>query len=262
MKICLIQNKPTEDKIYNFEKIEALIPNQKFDLLVLPECFNSPYGIEFFKSNAEEIKPNNLTFDFLKKMSCKYKNSYLIGGSYPELDSNKIYNTCTIWKNGNLISKYRKINLFDNNIPNAAFKESKVLSPGNKPCIIKTDKFNLGIGICFDMRFNQLSNFYAKNKCKIICYPASFTEFTGKMHWELLNKVRAIDSQCFIVSCATAINEKNNFKSYGNSIIVSPWGKIVNKLDNNEGYILEEINLEEAEEIRNVLPINQNKIYL
>lgn len=259
MKVCLIQNKPINDKLVNFFNLEKMIPDESFDLLMFPECFNSLYGIEYFEKNAEEIKKNNLTFDFLEKISLKYNKSVVIAGSIPEKYNNKYYNTCTIWKEGKIIDKYRKINLFDNNIPEASFKESKVLSPGKEPCIVETSFGKIGIGICFDIRFNNISNFYAKNKCKIICYPASFTEFTGDLHWELLNRSRAIDSRTYILSCATALNQSNNFKSYGNSIIVSPWGKVLNRLDNNEGIIIQNIDLDEVKNINKQIPVDQNK---
>lgn len=260
MKICLIQNKPIDDKISNLKKLESLIPDEYFDLLMFPECFNSIYGIDYFKKNAEEIKPNNITYDFLKKLSLKYKKVFIIAGSYPEKNNNKFYNTCTIWNDGKLINKYRKINLFDNNIPNASFQESKILSPGDTPCIIETSFGKIGIGICFDIRFNNISNYYSKNNCKIICYPANFTEYTGKLHWELLNRSRAIDSHTFILSCATAKNDDSKFKSYGNSIVVSPWGQIINNLDNKEGYIIEDLDLNQVNEINLQLPVDQNKL--
>jgi len=134
------------------------------------------------------------------------------------------------------------------------------LSPGDTPCIIETSFGKIGIGICFDIRFNNISNYYSKNNCKIICYPANFTEYTGKLHWELLNRSRAIDSHTFILSCATAKNDDSKFKSYGNSIVVSPWGQIINNLDNKEGYIIEDLDLNQVNEINLQLPVDQNKL--
>lgn len=261
MKVCLIQNCPGFDKDKNLLHIYSLIPKKEIDILVFPECFNSPYGLEYFEKFAEFLSEGNKTYDFLKNLSIELPNTYLIAGSIPEKEDSFIFNTSTIWKNGVLIGKYRKNNLFDNTIKNAEFKESEVISPGSKLTIINTDKCKIGIGICFDLRFNQISNIYSKEGCKIIIYPASFTEYTGKMHWSILNKARAIDSHTFILSCATARSEVNKFKSYGHSIIVSPWGNILSELDNKEGSIYYEIDLKEVDTMRNAIPINQSKIF-
>lgn len=263
VKICLIQNCPDYNKSSNFINLYKLIPNKEIDILVLPECFNSPYGIEYFSKYAEKIEEGQESFDFLKGLSLSLIHTYIIAGSIPELDGDKIYNTCTVWKNGKILTKYRKNNLFDIKIPNNEFTESEILSPGDKLSIFDTEWGKIGLGICFDIRFNQISNIYSQNKCNIICYPANFTEYTGNLHWEILNKARAIDSHTFIISCSTARseNDKIKFKSYGNSIIVSPWGEVVNKLDNKEGYIYHDIDLDVVNDMRKKLPINQNKTY-
>lgn len=259
MKICLIQNCPGENKDKNLITLFSLIPKKDIDILVFPECFNSPYGLEYFEQNAEELKDGFKTYDFLKDLSKTLCKTYIIAGSIPESDNDCIYNTSTIWKDGKMIDIYRKNNLFDNNIKNAQFKESEVISPGSKLTIFDTEWGKIGLGICFDLRFNQISNIYSTEGCKLIIYPASFTEYTGQMHWSILNKARAIDSHTFIISCSTARSPTNKFKAYGHSLIVSPWGKTINELDEKEGYIYEEIDLNEVTNMRDVLPINQLK---
>lgn len=259
MKICLIQNCPSTNKDHNLVNIYNLIPNKEIDILVFPECFNSPYGIEHFKNFAEELTDGNKTYDFLQNLSKKLNNTYIVAGSIPEKDGDKIYNTSSVWNNGSLIATYRKNNLFDINITESEFKESKVISSGSTLTIFQTPLCKIGIGICFDLRFNQISNIYSKEDCKIIIYPASFTEYTGKLHWSILNQARAIDSHAYIISCATARNDTNKFKSYGHSIMVSPWGDILNELDNKEGYIYQEIDLSLVDNMRQTLPVDQCK---
>ena len=263
VRVCLIQNCPDFDKSKNLINLYKIIPNEKIDILMFPECFNSPYGIEHFENYAEEIKEGNETFDFLKNLSIMYPNTYIIAGSIPELYENKIYNTCTVWKQGNIITKYRKNNLFDVKIPNAEFTESDILSPGDKLAMFETEWGRVGLGICFDIRFNQISNIYSNNNCNLICYPANFTKITGDMHWDVLNKARAIDSHTFILSCSTATskNDEIKFKSYGNSIIVSPWGNILSKLDDKEGILTYDIDMNLVNDMREKIPINQFKSF-
>ena len=259
MKICLIQNCPGTNKDQNLVEIYKLIPNKEIDILVFPECFNSPYGIEHFENFAEELKEGNQTYNFLKNLSGQLKQTYIVAGSIPEKDGDKIFNTSSVWKNGLLIATYRKNNLFDINVSKAEFKESNIISPGSSLTIFQTQQCKVGLGICFDIRFNQISNIYSKEGCKVIIYPASFTEYTGKLHWSVLNQARAIDSHTYVISCSTARSETNKFKSYGHSIIVSPWGQILDELNNEVGYIYQDIDLNIVDNMRQTLPVDQCK---
>jgi len=258
MKIGIVQNKPGLDKKKNLKDILELIPKNDFDILVLPECFNSPYGIEFIKHYAENLEEEGETLIFLNKLSLKYNKSYIIAGSIPEYKNYKYYNTCTVWFNGNIIAIYRKIYLFDfvNNEKSKVFKESVILSSGNKPVFFKTPWGNIGLGICFDLRFNELSNFYKKNDCNILIYPGNFTKWTGDLHWKLLLRARAIDNQCFVVGCATAENIQMKYKSYGHSIIVNPLGEINLEFDSNKASEIFDINLDQIQFIKKCIPLN------
>lgn len=258
IKIALIQNKPGNNKLENLNEVEKKIPDEDFNLLVLPESFNSPYGVKFFKKYAENLKIGGPTLLFLKKLSLKYKDTYIVGGSIPEEKDNKYYNTCTVWNNGTMIAVYRKIHLFDVSFPDAnnfVFKESDILSNGEKPVFFNTPWGNIGLGICFDLRFNKLSNYYRDNDCKLICYPGNFTEWSGKLHWKLLLKARALDNQCFIVGCSTALNIDADYKSYGHSMVVNPWGDVFVEFDNLINSCVHTINMKEIEKIKYYLPL-------
>jgi len=263
----IIQNRPGLNKYLTLQRVRYLInANYKnsVNFIILPECFNCPYGVKYFKEYAEEllIKPENPTMQMLHEVSVDYPSVYLIGGTIPEKDEDKYYNTCTIWLNGKIINTYRKIHLFDVNIPNQInFKESDVLSPGTQPTIIQTPYGKIGIGICFDLRFNKLSNYYAANDCDIIIYPGSFSQYTGQLHWELLLRARAVDSQCWVIGVATAINNELDYKSYGHSLVVEPWGKVTS-LDTKDKEIafIEKINIDRCQYFQNSIPIKANKV--
>ena len=242
-------------------KIKTLA-NQNVNVILLPECFNCPYGIEFFADYSEEFNkdnPESITFTFFNKISNQYTNIYFFFGSIPERENNKIYNTMAIFYQGCLINKYRKIHLYDINLDGKhTFQESKVLTSGNEPIVIKTDYGNIGIGICYDLRFPRLAEYYRKKDCKLIVYPGAFNLITGEAHWELLQKARALDNMLFVATASTARNEDANYKSWGNSTIVNPWGKVINKLDEKEGILIQNLDLNEIDLVRNSIPTFQN----
>ena len=259
MKIALIQNKPVNNKVENLNNVLKLIPNSEFDILVLSESFSAPYGIKYFKEYSENFIKGGLTIKFLEDISSTYPNAYIVGGSFPEEDDGKYYNTCTVWHNGKLIVKYNKMHLFDVNFPDAnnfTFRESDVLSPGNKPVFFNTPWGNIGLGICFDLRFNKLSNYYKEKDCKLICYPGNFTQWSGDLHWKLLLRARAVDNQCFIVGCSNALNKDAEYKAYGHSMIVDPWGEVLEKLDNSEKNCLIEIDMSQTDKMKKCIPLN------
>ena len=259
MDVCLIQSKVGNSKNENLENIEKAIPYSKnIDLLLFPEFFNSPYDIELYEVYAEELKDGYCTYDFLKKLSRKIPNTYIIAGSIPERDIETIYNTCTVWKGGKMINKYRKIHLFDVDQQNFKFCESNFISSGKEPIIVDTPFCKIGLGVCFDLRFNTLSNYYGLNGCDIICYPANFSIDTGIKHWELLNRARAVDTQCYILSCSTATNKLLRYQSYGHSIIVEPWGNIISILDSTEDVIYKKIYPNKSQNFKQVIPVIKN----
>lgn len=150
-------------------------------LVSLPECFNSPYGTKFFPEYAENI-PNGESCQALRDMATENK-VYLIGGSIPESDGDKLYNTSTIWSpDGELVGKYRKMHLFDIDVPGKiTFKESEVLSPGNDFLAFETPFGKIGMGICYDIRFSDLAKIYANMGCHLLVYPGAFNMTTGKI---------------------------------------------------------------------------------
>jgi len=148
--------------------------------------------------------------------------------------------------------------LFDVNFQDAnifVFRESDVLSPGDKPAFFNTPWGNIGLGICFDLRFNKLSNYYKENDCKLICYPGNFTQWSGNLHWELLLRARAVDNQCFIIGCSNALNVDMEYKSYGNSMIVDPWGQVLIKYDNSINSNVQNLDIKQTEKMKKCIPL-------
>ncbi|MDP0489035.1 MAG: carbon-nitrogen hydrolase family protein, partial [Fusobacterium sp. JB020] len=226
MKVALIQMKVLEKKDDNMKKAALKIKeaaSKNVDLVMLPEMFNCPYETKNFPIYAEE--ENGKSDRFLASLAKKYK-VYLIAGSMPERENGKIYNTSYIYSpEGLKIGKHRKIHLFDIDVQGGQkFKESDTLTKGETPTIFQTKFGKMGVMICFDIRFQELTSLMAKEGAKVIFVPAAFNMTTGPAHWETLFKGRALDNQIFMVGTAPARDEKSSYCSYGHSIVTSPWG--------------------------------------
>lgn len=129
-----------------------------------------------------------------------------------------------------------------------------MISAGNNPAIFETPWGKIGLGICFDLRFPELANYYYEQGCFLICYPGCFTMTTGAMHWELLNRSRALDNQIFVASCSTARNMDGIYVSWAHSMVVNPWGNILDNLEEDEDVMVVDLDLEEIKRIRESIP--------
>lgn len=257
LSICLIQSIITDNKKFNLNHLKDLIPfHKKIDILLLPEYFNCLHNILKIKKYGEKLLKGSETYDFLQNLSLSLPETYIFAGSIPEIDNNKIYNTSTVWNNGTLINKYRKIYSFKFY---GKFNESDFISSGNEPVIIETPWCKIGIGLGYDLRFSQLANYYSKNDCKIICYSSNFSKLTGFRHWSILNCARAIDNQVFILNCSSGDNPNAKYNIYGNSLVVDPNGKVKYCTNNNkENVIYGIIDLSKINKMENYLNIRNN----
>jgi len=229
------------------------------NIVSLPECFNSPYGTQYFKEYSEAV-PSGPSSQALKEAAAKNK-VYLIGGSIPECHDGKFYNTSTVWcPQGNLVATHRKIHLFDIDIPGKmTFKESDALNPGNCFTTFPTPWCEVGVGICYDIRFAELAQIYAQKGCKLLVYPGAFNMTTGPAHWELLSRARAVDNQLYVATPSPARDTEATYVAWGHSSVVSPWGEVISKASEKEEIILADIDLEFLEGVRNQIPIGFQK---
>ncbi|MFP4457451.1 MAG: carbon-nitrogen hydrolase family protein [Halanaerobiales bacterium] len=261
MKIGLCQLKVSENKsinLFNAKKQMNIAKNLGAEIICLPEIFNSPYENSNFLKHAEP--QGGQTYKFLS-IQAKELDVYLVGGSIPEKEDGKIYNTSYVFnRNGELIAKHRKVHLFDIFIPGEIeFMESKTLSAGNSVTTFDTEYGKMGLAICFDIRFSEYINLIGQSGAKVIFIPAAFNMKTGPAHWDLAFKSRALDNQLFIAGCSPARDEKASYVAYGHSLIVNPWGEIINQLDENQGVLVGEVDLNLIDEYRQKLPIVKNK---
>ncbi|KAM0752754.1 carbon-nitrogen hydrolase [Meredithblackwellia eburnea MCA 4105] len=277
-RIALVQlGGTTEVKKDNLERARVAIEKAakgnesgKPDIIVLPEVFNSPYAAVNFPKYAEKIgwAPGAKDFDVektesesLKVLSKAAKDAgvWLIGGSIPERgDEDKIYNSSpTFSPDGKLVAVHRKIHLFDIDIPGGiTFKESETLTGGEWLTIIETEFGKIGVAICYDLRFPELAMLAARKGCIAMIYPAAFNTTTGPLHWDILTKGRAVDNQMYIIMCSPArATSGDGYKAWGYSGVTNPMGKIVAQLDEKEGILFADIDVEEINKARAGIPV-------
>lgn len=230
-------------------------------LISLPECFNSPYGTNYFPDYAESV-PDGESCESLKSMAVDNK-VYLIGGSIPERDAKdgKLYNTMTVWSpEGQMLAKHRKVHLFDIDVPGKiTFKESDVLTAGETCTTVQTPFAKIGLGICYDIRFAELAQIYAREGCHLLVYPGAFNMTTGPAHWELLARGRAIDNQLYVAVPSPARDETASYIAWGHSSVIDPWGKVIATTEEKESIVYADIDLDYLKQVRGQIPIENQK---
>ena len=229
LRIACIQLKVGANKIENVNRAIEKIREAKLkgaELVTLPECFNSFIGNAYYCEYAEPIpgETTNILSQIAKELEI-----FIIGGTIPERDGDKLFNTATIWgKSGELLGKFRKMHLFDIDIPNEmTFRESDSLSPGNGLTIINVKDFKIGFGICHDVRFEELAKLYRKQGCNLLVYPSAFGMETGPLLWELVGRSRANDNQLYTVLISQGRDLNGPYVAYGHSYVADPWGQMV-----------------------------------
>jgi omega-amidase len=234
-------------------------------LIMLPECFNSPYGTQYFPKYAEILRPSPPTEDqspsyhALSSLAVEAK-SYLVGGSIPELDcaTEKHYNTSLVFSpSGALIGTHRKTHLFDIDIPGKIkFKESEVLSPGNKLTIIDLPEYGkIGLAICYDIRFPESAMIAARKGAFLLVYPGAFNMTTGPLHWSLQGRARAMDNQVYVALCSPARDVTASYHAWGHSFITNPNAEVLAEAAEKEEILYADLDNETIENTRKGIPI-------
>lgn len=258
-----VQTKFTQSKeqslIHAAAMIEAALKEQPdIDFIALPEMFACPYENAAFPVYAEE--PGGYAYRFCSRLA-KEHGVYLSAGSWPERIGAKIYNTAYVFDaKGRAIARHAKMHLFDIDIKGGQrFRESDTLAAGDQITVFDTQFGRMGLCICYDFRFPELARLMADKGAKLIFVPAAFNITTGPLHWELMFRSRAVDNQLFTVGTAPARDEAASYRSWGHSIAVSPWGKVLSQMEGSEAAAAVAIDLQEADEVRAQLPLLQHR---
>ncbi|KAB8229792.1 carbon-nitrogen hydrolase [Aspergillus alliaceus] len=268
LKLALVQLASGADKAVNLahartKALEAAQAGAK--LIVLPECFNSPYGTQYFPKYAETLLPSPPTeeqspsYHALSAIAAEAK-AYLVGGSIPELEptTKKYFNTSLVFSpTGSLIGTHRKTHLFDIDIPGKIrFKESEVLSPGNQLTIVDLPEYGkIGLAICYDIRFPEAAMIAARKGAFALIYPGAFNMTTGPLHWSLLARARAVDNQVYVGLCSPARDMDATYHAWGHSLITNPSAEVLVEAEDKETIVYADLDNDTVEGTRKAIPV-------
>ena len=263
MRIALAQMTSTDDREANLRKVKDFAltaANQNAQLLALPENFSylrregEPYP--FKESLDGEL------MDFLRSLALKHK-LYILAGSFPEQieNSDKTYNTSVMLSSeGETLAVYRKIHLFDVELDEKnSFQESSLVEAGSRSVTVNTPWGCFGMAICYDLRFPELFRTLTERGATLIFIPSAFVDKTGAKHWEVLLRARAIENQVYIAAPDQFGRHSPTRISYGDSMLVDPWGAVIARAKDREELITCDIDFSYLDEVRKKLPALKHK---
>jgi omega-amidase len=295
VKVALCQLSVGDDKSKNIDAMVAAVRAAARDgaaLVVLPEMWNCPYANASFPTYAEVIDPttrwgpavctdetgpandasSEIDSPSVAALAAVARETgvVLVGGSIPERDVDDttiLYNACCVFDGDRgLIAKHRKTHLFDLDIPGEiSFRESDTLAAGAELTVADTAIGRIGVGICFDMRFPELAAVCASRGASMLVYPGAFNTVTGPLHWELLQRARAVDNQLFVLTCSPArdVDAKKKsppaYEAWGHSTVVGPFAEILATTDEHESIVVAECDLEQIAIRRRNMPLETQR---
>ncbi len=264
---------PSADKAANIQQattlIEQAVAADRPDLVVLPEIWSCLGGDRATKfAQAEPLPVAGATggsaYEYLRQMAIKHKIA-VHGGSIGELDGDRLYNTSLFFSpQGEELARYRKIHLFDITTPDGqGYKESATYGAGSEIVTCNFGGFKIGLAICYDIRFPELFLSLRRQGAELIILPAAFTLQTGKDHWDVLLRARAIETQCWFAAAAcTGPHQDASGETrytYGHSLIADPWGHVIAKASDGIGWATGAISKPILARVRADMPLLEHR---
>jgi predicted amidohydrolase len=262
-----IQNNAQNSISDNLPVVRQLIreaANLKADFIALPEC------VSLMEPNNEALQakvPEEKDHPFLPMYEEEARTSgawilggtlavKILGGRAKSHRKDRIANRLYLFSpQGKIAATYDKIHMFDSNLANGvSYKESATYAPGNQAIVTPLPWGIMGLSICYDIRFAYLYRALAQAGASILCAPSAFTKITGEAHWHILQRARAIETGCFVISPGLCGSHAENRETYGHSLIIDPWGEVLADGGPNVGIITAEIDMTKVAEARNKLP--------
>ena len=262
VKIAGIQMASSPNVASNLTEAERLIAiavEQGAKIVVLPEYFCIMGVKDIDKVAVREKSGEGPIQRFLSKMAREYE-IWLIGGTVPIASNypNKVRNACLVYNDkGQQVARYDKIHLFGLDLGTEHYHEENTIESGNEVVVVDTPYGKIGLSVCYDLRFPEL--YRAMGQVDIIVVPSAFTETTGKAHWEPLIRARAIENLCYVIAPAQGGYHLSGRETHGNSMIVDPWGVILDRLPRGSGVVIANINRDYQTSLRNSLPALKHK---
>lgn len=268
MKLAAVQLEPGHDKAANIAAAGRLIDDavalHRPALISLPEMWTCLGGGRADKLAAAETLPEGPAWRFLSETARRH-GIVLHGGSIGERCGDRLFNTTLVFDpSGVEVGRYRKMHLFDITTPSGeGYRESALYGAGEAPAVVEVAGLRLGLSICYDIRFPELYLELRRRGADVIAIPAAFTAETGRDHWEILVRARAIETQCWIVAAATTgthQDPRGPRQTWGHSLIVDPWGHVRASLADAPGVAAADIDTAMAARIRQAMPVLEHRV--
>ena len=264
MRAAAVQLNSTDDKKGNLEAADRLTRAAAGDgaeLVVLPEKFNLLAGPEDYAAGAEPLDGPTVAW---ARETARELGIDLIAGSFVERrpGREKLANTCVhVAPDGELRAVYRKIHMFDVVVEGVEYRESDTEEPGEEIVVSRAaGDVGLGLTVCYDLRFPELFRILAIRGARVIALPAAFTRPTGRAHWEVLVRSRAIENQAFVVAADQVGVHPPGKESFGGSMIVDPWGDVLARAPDRECFVIADLDFRRQDEVREQLPSLANRV--
>jgi nitrilase len=279
MKISLIQMNSRADKPANIAAavalIEQAVAEERPDWVSLPECFDFLGGNRADKLAAAEVPGDGPASSALSALAKKHGIFIHAGSILEKIEGKKcdepgeerIHNTTLVFdRSGEEIARYRKIHMFDITAPDGTqYRESASFKPGESVVTYDCEGMTIGCSICYDLRFPDLFQALAAKGAEMIALPSAFTLQTGKDHWEVLCRARAIETEtyfCAPAQCGTHMVGNETRATYGHSLVVDPWGHVIAKAPDGAGIVSTRIDPQRVAKVRAQIPVAQHKVKL
>ncbi len=250
-------------KADNIEKAERLVARAAAtgaDLVVLPEKWNAIGSAGTLRANAEPLDGGE-SVEAMRRWAREHSLT-LVGGSITEAREGreKLSNTCAVFDPaGEIVAVYRKIHMFDVEVGGHVYRESEAEEPGEETLVCDAEGWTVGLSVCYDLRFPELYRILALDGAELVTVPAAFTLYTGKDHWELLVRARAVENQCFVAAANEWGVHEGGKASYGRSLIADPWGVVLAQAPDEDCVITAELDRAHLERVRRELPSLANR---
>ncbi len=238
----------------------AKAAEQGAKLVVLPEFFAIMGMTDQDKIAVSEKTGQGPIQTFLSETAREY-GIWLVGGSIPLEAStpNKVMNSCLVFdERGEQVARYDKIHLFNLELGNENYQEANTIEPGTEVVVVDSPFGRIGLAVCYDLRFPEL--FRSMKGVDIIVLPSAFTDTTGKMHWEVLVRARAIENLAYVIASAQGGYHVNGRETHGNSMIVDPWGRVLDRLPRGSGVVVADVNPSYQASLRKSLPALSHRV--
>ena len=252
--IQMISGPEVEDNLVTAGRLIEGAARDGAELVALPEYFPLIGACDADRLLAREADSGGPIQTFLAD-AAKRHGLWLVGGSIPMTasDPRKLRNSCLVFNpQGQRVARYDKIHLFGFRKDDEAYDESLTIEAGTQVVCFDGPGLRVGLGICYDLRFPEM--FRAMGPIDLLVLPAAFTETTGRAHWELLLRARAVENQCYVLAAAQGGRHPGGRMTHGNSLLVDPWGDIVARMDKGEGLVIGELQKQRIVDIRASLP--------